>query len=118
MFRRHQNRRLRGSSYTLQKKKGRDNRFLSRRQFSVERLEERFMLSGSPWVLQGPAPAFGGQVNVPPNDAVSGAIQAVAPHPTNANILYVGAVNGGVWKTTNATAASPIWTPLTESLPG
>jgi subtilisin-like proprotein convertase family protein len=76
------------------------------------------MLSGSPWVLQGPAPAFGGQVDIPPNDAVSGAIQAVAPHPTNANILYVGAVNGGVWKTTNATAASPIWTPLTDALPG
>ena len=39
------------------------------------------------------------------------------PHPTDPNILYVGAVNGGVWKTTNATASSPTWTPLTDSLP-
>jgi uncharacterized repeat protein (TIGR01451 family) len=41
----------------------------------------------------------------------------VAAHPTDANILYVGAVNGGVWKTTNATAASPHWTPLTDNFP-
>ena len=47
MFRRHQNRRLRGSSSSLRKSKGRDGRFLSRRRFSVERLEERCMLSAS-----------------------------------------------------------------------
>ena len=46
-------------------------------------------------------------------DVMTGGIQAIAPHPTNADILYVGAVNGGVWKTNNATAASPTWTPLT-----
>lgn len=69
------------------------------------------------WVDRGPAPTRGAQVNVPPNHEVCGAIQALAPHPTNANILYIGAVNGGVWRTANALAASPTWTPLTDALP-
>jgi hypothetical protein len=34
----------------------------------------------------------------------------------NANIVYVAAAGGGIWKSTNATAASPSWTPLTDSL--
>jgi hypothetical protein len=41
----------------------------------------------------------------------------VAAHPTDANILYVGGVNSGIWRTGNATAASPNWTPLTDNLP-
>ena len=59
------------------------------------------------WLAQGPAPTENAQVNVPPNDEASGAIQVIAPHPSTADILYIGAVNGGIWKTTNATAASP-----------
>jgi hypothetical protein len=70
-----------------------------------------------PWADRGPAPTRSAQVNVPPNNEVCGAIQALAPHPTNANILYVGAVNGGVWRTGNALAASPTWTPQTDALP-
>ena len=46
---------------------------------------------------------------------MAGAIQAVAAHPTNPNILYVGTANGGIWRTNNATAASPTWTPLTDT---
>ena len=34
---------------------------------------------------------------------VAGAVNAVAPHPTDPNTVYVGAVNGGVWKTTDPT---------------
>jgi hypothetical protein len=45
---------------------------------------------------------------------MSGAVHAVAPHPTDRDTLYIGSANGGVWKTTNATAASPTWTPLTD----
>lgn len=48
MFRRHQNQRLRGSSSSLQKKRGRKDRFLSRRQYWIERLEVRHMLTGTP----------------------------------------------------------------------
>ena len=67
------------------------------------------------WMSQGPGPTRLGQVeNVSPNNEVVGAIHTVAAHPTDANILYAGAVNGGVWKTTNATAASPNWSPLTD----
>jgi photosystem II stability/assembly factor-like uncharacterized protein len=48
---------------------------------------------------------------------VVGAIKAVAAHPTDSNILYVGGINGGIWRTTNAKAATPHWTPLTDDLP-
>lgn len=67
------------------------------------------------WTAQGPAPTISGQVqNLNPNNEVSGAIHAVVPHPSDPDTLYVGAVNGGVWRTTNATVASPSWTPLTD----
>ncbi len=73
---------------------------------------------GGTWTAQGPGPTRNGQVeNIIPNNEVVGAIHTVAAHPTDANILYVGAVNGGVWKTSNATAASPHWTPLTDNFP-
>jgi hypothetical protein len=73
---------------------------------------------GGTWTAQGPGPTRNGQVeNIPPNNEVVGAIQAVAPHPTDSNILYVGGVNGGIWRTRNATAASPDWTPLTDNFP-
>ena len=45
---------------------------------------------------------------------LAGAINAVVPHRTNPDILWIGAVNGGVWKTTTATQASPHWVPLTD----
>ena len=71
------------------------------------------------WIAQGPSPAQNGQVeNVQPNDEVIGAIHTVLAHPDNADILYAGAVNGGIWKTTNATNSTPNWTPLTDDLPG
>ncbi|MCA9151221.1 MAG: hypothetical protein KDA92_18045, partial [Planctomycetales bacterium] len=66
----------------------------------------------------GPAPIIHGQIEkVTPDNEVSGALHTVVAHPTNANILYAGSVNGGVWKTTNAQATSPHWVPLTDSLP-
>ncbi len=69
------------------------------------------------WEALGPSPTESAQLNVPPNDEVSGAIHAIAPHPTDANTIYVGAVNGGIWKTSNATVAQPVWVPQTEDLP-
>jgi hypothetical protein len=71
------------------------------------------------WVEEGPGPILNGQTLIPPNNPVSGAINAIAVGPTNPDLLYVGTVNGGVWKTTNATTDSPSWTPLTDRrLPG
>jgi VCBS repeat-containing protein len=69
------------------------------------------------WVSEGPGPGINGQENVPPDNQIGGAIQAFVVDPTNPNIMYVGAVNGGIWKTTNATASSPHWVPLTDNLP-
>jgi hypothetical protein len=82
----------------------------------VEQLEDRLVPSTT-WVEQGPGPITGGLLEGLSTSA--GAVQAIVTDPTNANNVYVGAVNGGVWKTTNATAANPNWTPLTDlKLPG
>jgi predicted acyl esterase len=35
-------------------------------------------------------------------------------NPANAAVMYVGSVNGGIWKTTNGTAAAPAWLPQTD----
>ena len=68
------------------------------------------------WVAAGPAPNIRGQVeNVIPDGEVIGAIHAVTPHPTDPNTVYIGSVNGGVWKTENATAAHPQWVVLTDT---
>ena len=67
------------------------------------------------WEPLGASPNTGGQMeNVTPNNEVVGAINAIAVHPTNADILYVGAVNGGIWKSENAMALAPTWTVLTD----
>jgi hypothetical protein len=71
------------------------------------------------WIEQGPGPILFGQDEGIPNDPVSGAINWIALDSTNANIAYLATVNGGVWKTMNATADPPVWTPLTDTqLPG
>ena len=66
-----------------------------------------------PWVEQGPGPILNGQDEGIPNNPVAGAINAIVP--ISADVVFVGTVNGGVWKTSNATAASPTWTPLTDT---
>ena len=64
----------------------------------------------------GPGPTDNGQVEkISPNNDVSGAISAIAASPTNADVVYIGSVNGGVWKSTNATSQLPHWTPLTDT---
>src|SRR6266436_1363866 len=72
---------------------------------------------GAPaWVAQGPGPIFNGQdEGLPGPKPIAGAINAIVASPSSADIVFVGTVNGGVWKTTNATAATPTWTPLTDA---
>ncbi len=63
------------------------------------------------WSLVGPAPmknSYMGGVQVD----VSGRVTALAPHPTDGNTIYLGAAQGGVWKTTDGGAN---WTPLTDN---
>ncbi len=43
-----------------------------------------------------------------------GRINCITFHPTNANIFWVGAPAGGLWKTTNGGSS---WTPLTDGMP-
>ena len=58
------------------------------------------------WRALGPAP-------IPVNAATSysGRISAIAVHPTNPDIVYVGAAQGGVYRSLNAGAT---WTPLLD----
>jgi len=66
-------------------------------------------MSGMPqWVEQGPGPALQG------SRANSGATQVVAAHPFNAQVLFAGTVNGGVWKTEDGGHS---WRPLTDQFP-
>ncbi|WP_400999245.1 hypothetical protein [Agromyces sp. GXQ0307] len=67
------------------------------------------------YVAQGPSPITGGQVeSVSPDDEVAGAVHTVVAHPDDPDIAWIGTVNGGVWRTNDATSASPHWTPLTD----
>ena len=68
---------------------------------------------GASWTAIGPAPIDGGFSSV---GGDTGRIVGVAPDPTNANVAYAATASGGVWKTTDATAAVPTWTPLTDNL--
>lgn len=67
-------------------------------------------------IPEGPSPIINGQTEGLAQDAVVGAINAVAAHPTDADILYVGAVNGGIWRTFNATDTDPTWENGTDAL--
>ena len=74
--------------------------------------------SAGAWSFQGPAPVQNGQIepDTTPDRQVTGAIHAIVAHPTNADVLYIAAVNGGIWKTTSATATNPTWLPQTDFL--
>src|SRR6185295_15692161 len=70
------------------------------------------------WFSQGPGLTTNGDLNISAQaHPTSGCVSALAPHPTNANILYIGTVNGGVWRSDNATSNYVVWTPLTDDQP-
>ncbi len=75
--------------------------------------------TGAGWTAQGPGPTTGGQVegNTVQNGEVVGSIHGLVTHPTDADTIWIGGANGGIWRTTDATAASPSWTPLTDAFP-
>lgn len=67
-------------------------------------------ISSTRWALIGPEPT-----DTPYNDPiVAGRVTALAVDPTNANVVYAGAADGGVWKTTDGGIH---WTPLTDTQP-
>jgi|GEM_PF-717834 len=62
----------------------------------------------SAWTELGPSPIVNGQtfnVSIP----VSGRVTAIAIHPTNPDIVYVGTANGGIFRTLNGGAS---WTAI------
>jgi len=67
------------------------------------------------WQPIGPSPLYDGQNENITDRPVIGAIHGIAAHPTDSDIIYVATVNGGIWKTVNATAASPTWIPQSDS---
>jgi hypothetical protein len=69
------------------------------------------------WIPAGPRPNTKGQVENIKGGEVAGAVRAVAPHPTDPDIVYIGAVNGGIWKTTDARADNPHWVSQTDAMP-
>jgi len=68
------------------------------------------------FIGQGPGLSVGPAATIqsndaPPNGTMGAAIQAVLPHPTDANTMYAGGTNGGIWVTRNGGAS---WTPLSD----
>lgn len=63
-----------------------------------------FSAEAGEWTSLGPAPLSGA--------SHSGRIAAIAPHPTDASVVYVGTASGGVWRRDDTG-----WTPLTDHLP-
>lgn len=60
------------------------------------------------WTLIGPQPT-----NTPFTDSVvAGRVSALAVDPRDLNVVYLGAAQGGVWKTTDGGVT---WTPLTDT---
>jgi len=67
-------------------------------------------LSPTQWTSIGSSPVWNGDAQYP----WAGRIKAIAVHPANNSIMWVGGASGGVWKTTNAGQS---WTPLTDTQP-
>ena len=63
------------------------------------------------WIPLGPAPIPNGQT-VGVSTPVSGRTIAIAVHPTNPNIVYVGAAQGGLYRSTDG---GTNWTPLMDN---
>ncbi|MEW6731420.1 MAG: IPT/TIG domain-containing protein [Acidobacteriota bacterium] len=69
-------------------------------------------LAGLSWRSVGPDSIPNGQVFPNGQSApVSGRVTALAIDRNNSNIIYLGAAQGGVWKTTDGGSS---WTPLTD----
>ena len=101
----------------------RSNRLPKQKDYQLEPLESRLLLSatlaGVPdWIDQGAETILNASsVITTPTNPVTGAVQSIAINPSNAQQIFVGTVNGGIWRTNNADPANPgavVWTPLTD----
>ena len=60
-------------------------------------------LNGTAWTPLGPSPISEGGNND------NGLVSSIAVHPFNRNILYIGTVGGGVWRSADGGIT---WTPI------
>ncbi|MEP7164477.1 MAG: T9SS type A sorting domain-containing protein [Ferruginibacter sp.] len=65
----------------------------------AQQTNSSLMILAPNWTQLGPSPIPNGQTS--PSVAVSGRTTAIAIHPTNPNLVYVGTANGGVYRTTD-----------------
>src|SRR5438105_8374803 len=85
-----------------------------KRSLHLETLERREMLSiaQAVWAEQGPSPILTAGHNGylrgldAQGGALTAAVNVVATHPTNPEIVFVGTANGGVWRTDTAVSGS------------
>ena len=82
-----------------------------RRVASMPESRERQALTTA-WTELGPNPIPNGQSVSGPQLAVSGRTVAIAVHPTDPNIVYVGTAQGGLYRSTNG---GTTWTPLLDN---
>src|SRR5947209_7357831 len=63
-------------------------------------------LSTTKWFPFGPAPIDAAGVGL---GLAAGRVEAAAPHPTSADVMFVAGNNGGVWKTGVWNNDPPVW---------
>jgi hypothetical protein len=66
---------------------------------------------GVAWTELGPNPIPNGQVDNGPQTPVSGRTTAIAVHPSNPDIVYVGTAQGGLYRSING---GTTWTPMMD----
>lgn len=77
-----------------------------------EELARNSLVPQSAWTELGPNPIPNAQVETPPTTTASGRTISIAVHPTNANIVYVGTAQGGLYRSTNGGTS---WTRMSET---
>ncbi|MGB4845684.1 MAG: T9SS type A sorting domain-containing protein [Ferruginibacter sp.] len=82
-----------------------------RRQLLQFASPEQLNIILSAWTPIGPAPIPNGQTQTI-TTPVSGRVTAIAVHPTNANIVYAGTAQGGVYRTVNG---GTNWVPIMDA---
>ena len=87
-----------------------DRRIMAIRQLELQS-QNLPLLNQTTWTEIGPSPIPNGQTEGV-STAVSGRTIAIAVHPTNPNIVYVGTAQGGVYRTLNGGAS---WTAIFDS---
>jgi hypothetical protein len=88
---------------------------------SAARLAEQGGPSPTPsttlqWIQLGPQSALSEWNGSYYDGLDAGRVATVRVDPANPATVYIGAIGGGIWKTTDITVTTPSWTPLTNSL--